>query len=458
MTTETYEEFISSKKPTAKASGISGNITLSDHMFPFQRAVTEFALRQAKAALFLDTGLGKTACELEFCHRAAIETGNPSLILTPLAVARQIEREGHRWGYDCRVIREHSDVADGINICNYDRLDKLHIDVFGCVALDESSILKAFTGKTTRSLINSFSRTPFRLAATATPAPNDVMELGQHSDFLGVMESPEMLSRWFITDQTQMGRYRLKKHATNDFWDWVASWARMAVLPSDLGFEDAGYVLQPLHVHKHKAASVDLKRNDGALFLQEVSATEVHNVKRQTADARADVVADLVGTNSGPWLVWCDTDYEADALIKRMPYSVEVRGSHSAEKKESAIAAFETQESRVLITKPSCCGFGLNFQFCHQMAFVGRSFSYEMWYQAVRRCWRFGQKMPVDVHLVVADGEDSISRVIDRKADGHEMMKKAMREAMIRAMARQEDVMQDYNPTCKTELPTWLTA
>ena len=251
-----YLAFLASKAPVASSVGMEP-LSIEAPLFDFQVKATEFCLRRGRAALFLDTGLGKSICELEFGRQACVFTGLPTLLLTSLAVARQIEREGLRFGYEVRVIRDQSQVGHGINICNYDRLDKLGASAFGCVILDELSILKSFTGATTRLLIEMFAGTRFRLAATATPAPNDHMELGQHAQFLGIMDSNEMLARWFISDQTQMGRYRLKGHAVGSFWDWMASWAVMAESPADLGCDASRFVLPPL---RSAPASIDRAR------------------------------------------------------------------------------------------------------------------------------------------------------------------------------------------------------
>lgn len=450
-----YLEFLARKAPRTEPSGVEP-AAMPPHLFDYQRAATEFCIRQGRAALFLDTGLGKTVCELEFARQGADATNGHALILTPLAVARQIEAEGRRFGYPAAVIREMDDVRPGISICNYDRLDKIDPSVFGAVILDESGILKSFTGATTRRLIQMFANTRFRLAATATPAPNDHMELGQHCEFLGIMASNEMLARWFISDQKDMGRYRLKRHGENSFWDWMASWARMAETPADMGFDASRFVLPPLNVIRHKAVG-ELKPIEGMLFNQDVSATNIHAVKRQTADARADVVASIV-TPGELCLIWCDTDYEADALVARMPFAAEVRGSMTPERKEAAIAAFLTGERPVMISKPSITGYGMNFQHCAKTVFAGRSFSYEAWYQAVRRFWRFGQTRPVDVHLIVAEGEDQIGRVIERKAADHASMKRAMALAMKRDMAKSSKVKVIYEPTNTGRTPSWLFA
>lgn len=451
-----YAEFLASKAPRPHAVGIPPG-PMPSHLFDYQADCVAFALRQGRAAMFLDTGLGKTRIQLEWCKQAAEASNGRALLLTPLAVARQIEREGLSLGYAVRVIRSQDDARDGINICNYDRLGALDTIQFGAVSLDESSILKSFAGSTTRALIASFSDHRFRLCATATPAPNDHMELGTHAEFLGVMRSQEMLSRWFINDTaTASQQWRLKGHAVDAFWDWVASWARCAETPADLGYDASRFVLPPLNVVKHRAIG-EAKPIDGALFVAELSATNIHDVKRQTAEARADAVAAMVHNQPGePWVVWCDTDYEADALVKRIPEAIEVRGSHTPDRKEAALAEFAEGARRVLISKPSVCGMGMNWQHAARVAFVGRSFSYEAWYQAVRRCWRFGQTRPVDVHLIVAEGEDQIGRVIDRKAAGHDTMRRAMAAAMLRARETRAETKVPYIPTHDARLPEWL--
>jgi hypothetical protein len=455
MISQEYAEFLSRKVVRAKDRGLSNVPALAGHLFPFQASCVEFSLRAGSAGNFLSTGLGKTACELEWSAQAAEATNGKALILAPLSVGWQIAKEAERWGYDARVIRQQDEARAGINICNYDRLDTLDPSAFGAAALDESSILKSFGGKTSRSLIAAFANHRFRLSATATPAPNDHMELGQQSDFLGAMPASEMLMRWFINDtSTASQEWRLKKHAVNDFWDWCASWSRMAEMPSDLGGDDTGFVLPALKVIRHQAEASPIKGSD--LFgMVDMSATSMHDVKRKTATNRAQRIADLVSSDNETWVIWCDTDYEADAIKALLPDVAEVRGSHSAEQKEATLRAFADGSIRVILTKPSICGFGLNWQHCARTAFVGRTFSYETWYQAVRRFWRFGQKRIVEAHLVVAEGEDAIARVIDRKADDHASMKIAMRAAMLRASEKHVTRKTIYRPTHSAEAPSW---
>lgn len=452
MTPE-YASFLLGKAPKPIASGIEPS-AMPPHLFDYQAAATAFCIRQGRAALFLDTGLGKTVCELEFARQTGDASNGCALILTPLAVARQIEAEGRRFGYNCQVIRDQSEVGPGISICNYDRLDKLDCGAFGSIILDESSILKSFTGATTRALIAAFAATRFRLCATATPAPNDHTELGNHAEFLGVMNQADMLVRWFINDTNDTGTWRLKGHAATQFWDWCASWAVMASSPDDLGFDGSRFVLPPLEIIRHQVRA-EIVPDDG-LFGFNVSATEIFKLKRQTANVRADAVSALVTAEPHePWLIWVDTDNEADAVIDRIPNAIDVRGSMTPERKEQGLSEFLTS-GRPMVTKSKIAGAGMNYQHCARQAFVGRSFSYEAWYQAVRRCWRFGQIRPVHVHLIVAEGEDQIGRVIDRKSEDHEAMKENMRAASRRSVSKSSEVKVPYAPTHEGKLPTWL--
>ena len=446
---QSYDDFLASKNRRVQLVGIEPD-NIPSFFKPHQVDATAFALRKARAGCFLDTGLGKTLCELEFAKQSAHAANGRALILTPLAVAKQIEREANKFGYDAKVIREQSDATSLISICNYDRLEKLDVSQFGSIVLDESSILKSFTGSVSRSIREAFARHRFRLSATATPAPNDHMELGQHAEFLSIMNSVEMLSKFFINDTSKASQeWRLKKHAEESFWDWMSSWAIMAESPADLGHDASEYVLPKLNIHHHSVGMSEL-------FASSViaSATNIHDIKRETIIARAEKIASIVDDDY--WVIWCDTNYEADELVKRIPDAVEVRGSMSADAKEDAIAAFSTGSVKRIITKPSVCGYGLNWQHCNKMAFVGRSFSYETWYQAVRRCWRFGQKQDVNVHIAVADGEDQIGLVIDRKSEDHIKMKRAMSIAMRRALGREAETNVAYHPTHIAEVPQWL--
>lgn len=452
-----YADFLASKAPRAEASGIEPS-PFPGHVFDFQAAGIGFALRQGRAGIYFDTGLGKTIVELEWCRQAAVATNGAALILTPLAVARQMEREAHRFGYEARVIRDQSQAGPGINICNYDRLGLLDPSAFGAVALDEADILCNFAGSTSQALKAAFANHRFRLCATATPAPNDPTELAEHAEFLGIMQRGEMLMRWFINDtNTASQHWRLKGHAVQSFYDWLASWSRMAENPADIGFDGSRFALEPFRTIRHKIEGGTVHAALGELFAGHVSATGMHEVKRQTSQARAEAAASLVRAEPDEaWLLWCDIDAEADALRACIPNAAEVRGSHTPERKEETIAAFQEGREQILITKPTIAGAGINLQRCARVIFVGRTFSYRHFYQAVRRCWRFGQTRRVHVHIIVAEGEDQIGRVIERKAENHVVMKAAMRAAMQRDHRAEAARRVAYKPVHTAQIPSWL--
>jgi len=455
---EQYRDFIASKGAVAQSVGFTPH-ALPERLFAHQRAAAEYALGKGRAALFLDTGLGKSGCEAVFADEAARETRRPAIILTPLAVAKQMQRECSDFGVDAKVIREDADI-DGsarVFIANYERLSKLDVSRFGAVVLDESSILKAFAGATKRTLVEAFSNTPYRLAATATPAPNDHIELGTHAEFFGIMGSMEMLCRWFINDtSTASQEWRLKGHAVDDFWSWVASWARAASLPSDLGGSDEGFILPPLN-HRLHTVGVDLTDgvDDGMLFrIPDNSATSIHAEKQRTLADRVAQAAEIANADSGSVIVWCERDDESAALSRAIPDAIEVKGSMPLDKKESALDAFTNETARVIVTKPKLAGFGLNWQHARTQVFASLSHSYEQYYQAVRRSWRFGQTGEVTAHIVIAETEHGIWRNVQRKAADHDKMKRAMSQAMVRAQTERH--RRGYDRPAEVNLPTWM--
>lgn len=453
-----YEDFLRSKEIRAQLSGMTRVPELSAHLFPHQRATVEFLLKAGRGAAFLDTGMGKTAVELEYGKRIVEHENKPVLMLAPLAVGKQHMREAERFGVEASIARDQSDVTGArIYITNYERLHLFDRHVFGGLILDESSIVKSYTGKTTRALMEFGQEVRWKLPATATPAPNDHMELGQHAQFLGVMDSSEMLARWFIADQSEMGRYRLKRHGIKPFWSWVASWARCVGKPSDLGFSDEGFHLPPLNIHQHVVETDMTAGAEGMLFrIPDTSATSIHKEKRLTANDRAAKIAELVRAEPNePWMIWVETDYDADAITALLPEAVEVRGSMKPETKEERLDAFTQGSIRILVSKPSIAGFGLNWQHCARTAFVGLSFSYEMFYQAIRRFWRFGQRRPVECHIAMAETETAIWQTIQRKKADHETMKEEMFEAMRREVLVSQ-VKRAYNPTQAAKLPAWM--
>lgn len=458
-----YHDLVAASIVRSEQHSIDSRV-MPDAIRQHQLNATDFALERGSSALFLDTGLGKSLCAFTYADNAARATGKPVLMLSPFGVKAQHLAEARKFGFsDSRIVADAGEVGSGLNLCNYERLHLFSPRDFGAVILDESSIIKNFSGVTTRRLMEFGSQVPYRLACTATPAPNDHMELGQHCQFLGVMSSSEMLSRWFIADQSEMGRYRLKRHAVRSFWQWVASWARCAERPSDLGGSDEGYILPPLNLHRHIVKTdiiTDAGDDDGQLRLLRIpsaSATSIHLEKRKTAEDRARCIADLVNAEAHePWIVWVDTDYDAAAILPLIPGAIEVKGSQTTDQKEAGLAAFASGAARVLITKPSIAGYGLNWQHCARVAFVGLSYSYEAFYQSIRRCWRYGQARPVEVHVATAETEEAIWQAVARKRDDHDTMKAAMRQAMAGAQ-EVRSVKHDYQPTAKAVLPAWLT-
>jgi len=463
--TQSYRQIVERSIVRHTSHGTDHRI-MPDAIRTHQSNAVDFSLGKGSAALFLDTGLGKSLCAFTYSENVQLETRKPVLMLAPLGVTGQHYTEARKFGFDAVTIaRSADDVKPGLNLCNYERLHLFDPGQFGGLILDESSIIKNFSGVTTRKLMEFGSHIPFRLACTATPAPNDHMELGQHCQFLGVMSSSEMLSRWFLADQSEMGRYRLKRHAVSSFWNWVASWARCAEKPSDLGGDDSGYDLPPLNLQRHIVKTdivTDAGDDDGQsrLFrIPSASATSIHREKRKTANDRAAKIAELVKAEPGEaWIIWVDTDYDADAVKALLPEATEVHGRMTPEQKEAGLAAFSDGRARILITKSSIAGFGLNWQHCARVAFLGLSYSYEAFYQAVRRCWRYGQTRPVDVHVASAETEESIWQAIARKRDDHDTMKQAMRAAMARATQETRSTKQDYVPAQRAALPAWMEA
>lgn len=468
MSLAAYHDLLSRKRCAFEPRGLDSVPGLNPALFPHQRDVTAFLLATGCGAAFLDTGLGKSFIALEWGRVISEHAGKPVLMLAPLAVGPQHAREAVKFGIHAVYAREPNEAlfASGgprVVITNYERLHLWDIARFAGVILDESSILKSFAGKTRTALIAAFRDMPYRLACTATPAPNDHMELGNHAEFLGVMASREMLSRFFVNDTSQASqKWRLKGHAAGSFWDWTASWSRAISKPSDIGHDDAGFVLPDLVETSHVVAAdrtIDAGDDDGQsrLFrMPELSATSVHKEKRLTLGPRADAIAEAVLAEPGEaWIIWVDTDAEADAMRARLKGAVEVRGSMKPDAKEERLVAFSEGRERVLITKPSIAGFGLNWQHCARMAFVGLSFSYEAYYQAVRRCWRFGQMRPVHVHVAMADTEKAIFDAVTRKAEDHEAMKAEMRAAMGRACLSVER-QRPYDAALAMEVPSWL--
>jgi hypothetical protein len=377
--------------------------------------------------------------------------------LTPLAVAGQMVREGQKFGIDARQIREQSEVGAGVMVANYERLHKLDPAAFGAVVLDESSILKSYAGRTRAMIEDAFCATEYKLAATATPSPNDHTELGNHAEFLGVMRQQEMLSKWFINDTSTASQdWRLKGHAVDDFWGFVATWSRCATMPSDLGGDDTGYILPDIDRRIHTvAADRMINSDDGMLFrIPEMSATSFHAEKRLTLNDRCERAAALA-THDAPATVWCETNDESAMLAKMIPGAVEVHGSLDADEKERRLLGFADGEFRAIVTKPKLAGFGVNWQHCAHAVFASISFSYEQHYQAVRRSHRFGQDQTVRNDIVISDTEASIWEVINVKSKKHDEMKMRMAVAMRSAQSATERRVK-YERPLELAFPAWL--
>jgi len=458
-----YSEFINTKNVNTVSSGI--NVELSDlnpNLFDWQKPVVRWALKKGRAALFLDTGLGKTVQQLEWASQVCKKTGGNVLVLTPLAVAQQTVAEAvkHEIETPVRFCHDRSEVDGGISITNYQKLDRFCVEDFDGIVLDESSILKSIGGKTKEKLIESFQQTPYRLACTATPAPNDFMELGNHCDFLGVMTRGEMLSMYFVHDGGDTAKWRLKGHAESKFWEFMASWSVMIRKPSDIGFTDEGYNLPPLNFHTHEVQTSEKPADYGLLFHEEAKTLgDQRHVRRTTINDRCKLAASLHdGTKQT--LVWCELNKESDTVKSMIDGSINVEGSMKDDKKESALLGFSAGEIECLVTKPKIAGHGMNWQNCNRMIFLGLSHSFEQFYQSVRRCYRFGQTQPVDVHIVTTDRDAGILENIKRKqADADKMaegMIAAMSDITSRVIRSTANIKTDYVPKAEMIVPRFL--
>lgn len=425
-----YQEFIEAKQRIDRPSGFDP-INMNTMLFPFQQAIVSWACRRGRAAIFADCGLGKTGMQLEWADQVCGQTGGKVLILAPLAVAAQTLREADKFGIGGAGVVRSQDDCEPFRICiaNYEMLGHLDPAQFDGIVLDESSIIKNFTGSIRNQIIEAFSATQYRLACTATPAPNDYMELGNHAEFVGAMTRTEMLSMFFCHDGGDTSQWRLKGHAEGDFWKWICSWAVMIRKPSDIGFSDDGFILPTARFHEHLVEADPIQA--GMLFdIASPSLEDRRRARKASIDDRVAKAAELANGDDDQWLIWCDLNDESQKLTKAINGAVEVCGSDDNEHKERAMLDFAAGKIRALVTKPKIAGFGMNFQSCHRMAFVGLSDSYEAMYQAVRRCWRFGQKQVVDIHIITASTEGATLDNVKRKERDAEEMAASMVEHM----------------------------
>jgi hypothetical protein len=462
-----YADFLTRKSVAIPPAGLTKVPTLHPALFEFQRAIVRRHLQLGRGAIFAGTGLGKTLMQLAWADAVERSAGGPVLVLTPLAVAQQTVREAERFGFaGCRYARVPGDGR--IVVTNYDRADRFDPDKFAAVVLDESSILKAHDSQTRIGLTEAFARCGFKLPCTATPAPNDWTELGNHAEFLGVATAKEMLSTYFVHDGSIRAGdggadgWRLKRHAQAAFWAWVASWSTMLRHPRDLGFEQDGYDLPPLVKHQ-VSVPVDYSQVTSGLFpMAARTLGERQKARRDSIGERVAAAAAIANAAPDrPWLIWCGLNLEAEALVKAIPGAVEVRGPDDPNLKASRMLGFCEGRPRVLVTKPSIAGFGMNWQHCSDMVFVGLNDSFEQLFQAIRRCWRFGQTQPVHVHLVASELEGAVVANLEAKERDHEAMAEAMAVHM-RDLNRQALVgggrKQARRATQIMEVPAWLTA
>lgn len=432
-----YTAFLQSKHITAAPAGFDvPSEQINPLLFPFQRDLTRWSMRKGRAALFADTGLGKGLMALEWARQMS----NRSLIIAPLSVARQFLREAAKFGYDLTYARSREEADGGITVTNYEMIDHFDPAQFGAVVLDESSILKALDGKTRQKLTEQFRDVPYRLCCTATPAPNDIGEIANHAEFLGVMSRAEMLAAFFVHDDQG---WRLKGHAEEAFYRWLASWGMSIRKPSDLGYDDDGYILPLLTISPLWVASDYVP--EGQMFFTGLKGiTDRTKVRKGTLSSRCATTAELVNADTDQWIVWCGLNDESAALARAIPAAVEVKGNDSPDAKAAAIEAFQDGRYRVLITKPKIAGFGMNLQNCHNMAFCGLSDSWEAYYQCIRRCYRFGQTEPVQVQIVLSEPEEPIYRNVMRKEmEAHQMSQKLIEHVQRFERAEIADIHDD---------------
>jgi hypothetical protein len=455
-----YEKFIKNKQSADIPTGFDCDVPTGP-LFDFQAACVKWALKRGRAALFLDTGLGKTLSQCTWAQKVCEYTGGNVIIAAPLCVAQQTVEEAGKFGIVVKYCRADDHVEPGITITNYEMLEHFDLESFAGVVLDESSILKSHTSKTREAIVLAFKNTPYKLSCTATPSPNDYMELGNQAQFLGVMSSAEMLATFFTHDGGDTSKWRLKGHGKTRFWEWMAGWSICIRNPSDLGFDGARYELPPLNMIEHVVSGGDLM--EGQLFaITAQSLSERRAAKKNSMGDRVDLAASIANATTEPVIVWCHMNDESTALTAAIPGAVEVTGSMTIAQKEKNIMAFTHGDARVLVSKASICGFGMNWQHCNNMIFAGMDDSFEKYYQAVRRCHRFGQKRRVNVHIITAETEGAVKANIERKqGQANEMAGEMV--AHMRAITKRQIIgatsnTETYNPGMAMTVPAWIIA
>ena len=464
-----YLTFLDQKVRMAPAVGFDPVDSLMPAAIkPFQRDIVTWACRRGRAAVFAGTGLGKTIQELTWAQQVTEHTGGRVLLFTPLAVAEQTVAEAAKFGIDgVAYAKDEASISTPIVVTNYDRRQHFDPADFAGVVLDESGIIKDHDSRTRNDLTEACRDVPYLLCGSATPAPNDWTELGQHAEFLNVMSAKEMLAMFFVHDGAVRANaeeeWRLKRHAAADFWRWVASWSVMIRHPRDLGYDEPGYDLPPLDM-RQVTVKASMAPAGGMLFPMQASTMQERLAARRDSIAeRVAEAARLVAeAPDQPWLIWCNLNAEADALVKAIPGAVNVQGSDAPELKSKRLLGFARGEPRIMVSKPSIAGRGMNWQHCSRMIFVGLNDSFEQLFQAVRRCWRFGQSKPVTAYLIASDMEGAVVANLRAKEAKYEAMAEAMVEHMrdlsTAAVRGGRVSTSTYSPTQTMEVPTWLTA
>lgn len=440
-----YQDFIEQKSFKAQAAGFEPALA-GYSLFDYQHDIVRWACMRGKAAVFADTGLGKTLMQLAWADQVAKQTGCRVIILAPLAVKEQTIAEGDKFGI----------CMSRIDVVNYEQLHNVNPEQYAGVVLDESSILKGMEGKIRRQVTEIFRATPYRLSCTATPSPNDFMELGTQAEFLGIMTQVEMLAMFFIHDGGDTSKWRLKGHGKQKFFEWLATWAVFITSPADLGYDGSGHELPPLVFHEH---IIESGITDGLFAPIASGLLERNRARKDTVDARVEEAATIANGIKGQCLIWCNLNEESEKLQAAIAGAVEVKGSDDTEHKAGALMGFARGEVSRLVTKPKIAGFGMNWQGCQHMVFVGLSDSWEQFYQAVRRCWRYGQTKPVHVHIVSADVEGGVLTNIKRKESQHKQLTRemvaVMKEKTLAELGKATQEKADYNNKVKLEVPAW---
>ena len=455
-----YAEFLKTKELKSIECGFDvDKNALNKNLFEFQRDIVAWALKKGKSAVIIGCGCGKTIIQLSWAEQVCKRTGKRVLIIAPLSVVKQTAGEAEKFGISkVAICRTQDDVKDGINITNYEMIDHFNTDDFIGVVLDESSILKSFTSKTQGELTDKFRFTPYKLLCTATICPNDTTEIGTSCEFLGIMSRTEMLATYFVHDGGKTSEWRLKKAGVNKFWEWFATWAICFNNPNELGYDIKGYDLPELNIQTIFTKS---EIEDYELFVKAAETLqERREARKQSIDDRTNKALELTQSDNEQWLLWVDYNDESEVLRKKIPNAIEVKGSDDPEFKAKASIDFANGDIRCLVSKPSIFGFGSNFQSCHNMIFCGLSDSYERFYQAVRRCWRFGQEHEVNVYIILSEKEVNILENIKKKEAQMEEMQKnmtaLMKEVTLSEIKHTTRITTTYKPTIEMELPSFL--